>query len=233
MALMSAWMVGDVVEQHGYTMPAYLRAGCHKHMKRALTRFRLSHAPIAVNTQSYAVPYGDRVCNRCDSRALDTEQHMFFECTSQVRSRPDHSRLLGKCNNIRELMQMAYIICNGTVSLHKHLQTPLVAYGFGLGLSIHVPARLERVRVFLGAGGDVPMPCAIASRHRTAQPSGRSCARCGRTTLVGSGRRQAGASSVNGAQGCCSRAACMLACVWRAAGSRNPPMGLARHVLCC
>jgi hypothetical protein len=33
----SQWMVGDAVEQHGYTMPAYLRAGCHKHMKRTLT----------------------------------------------------------------------------------------------------------------------------------------------------------------------------------------------------
>jgi hypothetical protein len=32
----SEWMVGDAVEQHDYTMPAYLRAGCHKHMKRAL-----------------------------------------------------------------------------------------------------------------------------------------------------------------------------------------------------
>jgi hypothetical protein len=56
----SEWMVGDAVEQHGYTMPAmpaYLRAGCHKHMKRALTRLRLSNAPIAVNTQYYAIPY--------------------------------------------------------------------------------------------------------------------------------------------------------------------------------
>ena len=72
----SEWMVGDAVEQHGYTTPAYLRAGCHKHMKRALTRLRLSNAPIAVNTQSYAIPYSDRVCSRCNSMALDNEQHM-------------------------------------------------------------------------------------------------------------------------------------------------------------
>jgi hypothetical protein len=66
---------------------------------------------LAVNTQSYAeIPYGDRICSRCDSRALDTEEHLLFECdcTSQVRSRPEHSRLLGKCSNIRELMQLAY-----------------------------------------------------------------------------------------------------------------------------
>jgi hypothetical protein len=74
----SEWMVGDAVEQHGYTMPAYLRAGCHKHMKRALTRVRLSNAPIAVNTQSYAIPYSDRVCSRCNSMALDNEQHLLF-----------------------------------------------------------------------------------------------------------------------------------------------------------
>jgi hypothetical protein len=102
-------MVGDVVEQHGYTMPAYLRAGCHKHMKRALTHLRLSNAPIEVNTQSYAIPYSDRVCSRCNSLALD-EHHLLFECgfTSHIRSRPEHSRLLGKCSNIRELMQLAY-----------------------------------------------------------------------------------------------------------------------------
>ena len=45
----SEWMVGDAVEQHGYTMPAYLRAGCHKHMKRALTRLRLSNAHITLH----------------------------------------------------------------------------------------------------------------------------------------------------------------------------------------
>jgi hypothetical protein len=45
----SQWMFGDAVEQHGYTMPAYLRAGCHKHMKRALTRLRLSNAHITLH----------------------------------------------------------------------------------------------------------------------------------------------------------------------------------------
>jgi hypothetical protein len=96
-------------------MPAYLRAGCHKHMKRASARLRLSNAPIAVNTQSYAIPYSDRVCSRCNSSnsmALDDneQQHLLFECgfTSHIRSRPEHSRLLGKCSNIRELMQLAY-----------------------------------------------------------------------------------------------------------------------------
>jgi hypothetical protein len=42
--------------------------------------------------------------------ALDNEQHLLFECgfTSHIRSRLEHSRLLGKCSNIRELMQLAY-----------------------------------------------------------------------------------------------------------------------------
>jgi hypothetical protein len=79
-------------------------------MKRALTRLRLSNATIAVNTQSYAIPYSDRVCSRCNSMALDNEQHLLFECgfTRHIRSRLEHSRLLGKCSNIRELMQLAY-----------------------------------------------------------------------------------------------------------------------------
>jgi hypothetical protein len=44
------------------------------------------------------------------SMALDNEQHLLFECgfTSHIRSRPEHSHLLGKCSNIRELMQLAY-----------------------------------------------------------------------------------------------------------------------------
>jgi hypothetical protein len=71
---------------------------------------RLSNAPIAVNTQSYAIPYSDRVCSRCNSMALDNEQHLLFECgfTSHIRSRLEHSHLLGKCSNIRELLQLAY-----------------------------------------------------------------------------------------------------------------------------
>jgi hypothetical protein len=69
-------------------MPAYLRAGCHKHMK-ASTRLRLSNAPIAVNTQSYAIPYSDRVCSRCNSMALDNEQHLLFANTQlSVASAP-------------------------------------------------------------------------------------------------------------------------------------------------
>ncbi len=45
--------------------------------------------------------------------ALDNEyneQHLLFECgfTSHIRSRLEHIRLLGKCSNIRELMQLAY-----------------------------------------------------------------------------------------------------------------------------
>jgi hypothetical protein len=43
--------------------------------------------------------------------ALDNEQHLLFECglfTSHIRSRLEHSRLLGKCSNMRELMQLAY-----------------------------------------------------------------------------------------------------------------------------
>ncbi len=81
MSTVSGWLEMLLSEQHGYTtMPAYLRAGCHKHMKRALTRLRLSNAPIAVNTQSYAIPYSDCVCStRCNSMALDNEQHLLFE----------------------------------------------------------------------------------------------------------------------------------------------------------
>jgi hypothetical protein len=71
-------------------------------MKRALTtltRLRLSNALIAVNSQPYAIPYSDdrvyRVCSRCNSMALDNEQHLLFECgfTSHIRSRLEHSRL--------------------------------------------------------------------------------------------------------------------------------------------
>ncbi len=79
--------------------------------KRALAQMRLSGAPIQTNLQrgAGAVPYSQRLCPRGCAAAVDTEQHVLFECqaTEAAQARYWDALGLGACD-MRCLMDQVY-----------------------------------------------------------------------------------------------------------------------------
>ncbi len=68
--------------------------------KRALAQMRLSGVPIQTNLQrgAGAVPYSQRLCPRGCAAAVDTEQHVLFECQATAAARARYRDVLGACD---------------------------------------------------------------------------------------------------------------------------------------
>jgi len=60
--------------------PAYLHVPCSYRHKRSVARFRLSNAPIRVNTEPN-IPFCERTCRRCTAAHIDNEAHALLQCT--------------------------------------------------------------------------------------------------------------------------------------------------------
>ncbi len=79
--------------------------------KRALAQMRLSGASIQTNLQrgAGAVPYSQRLCPRGCAAAVDTEQHVLFECQATEAARARYRDALGldECD-MRCLMDKVY-----------------------------------------------------------------------------------------------------------------------------
>jgi hypothetical protein len=72
---------GRGAEHDRLPSPAYIAALVPLAHKQALARLRLSSAPIQTNMQR-SVPYSQRWCIRGCDHALDSEQHLLFECAA-------------------------------------------------------------------------------------------------------------------------------------------------------
>ncbi len=104
---------GRGAEHDQLTSPAYIAALvpplAHK---QALARLRLSSAPIQTNMQRL-VPYFQRWCIRGCDHALDSEQHLLFDCAAGRWKMEDVRTLLwGKLglsdHNLSSLMDGVY-----------------------------------------------------------------------------------------------------------------------------
>ncbi len=80
---------GNTAEHDRLPTPAYVAALAPLAKKRALAQMRLSGAPIQTNLQrgAGAVPYSQRLCPRGCAAAVDTEQHVLFECLATEAAR--------------------------------------------------------------------------------------------------------------------------------------------------
>ena len=87
--------------------PAYLRAACSYSQKRSVARFRLSNAPIRVNTEPNT-PFCERTCRRCMAADVDNEAHTLLHCTYLADVRESYQYLFLDCNDIAEFMQAGY-----------------------------------------------------------------------------------------------------------------------------
>jgi hypothetical protein len=92
--------------------PAYVAALAPLAKKRALAQMRLSGASIQTNLRrgADAVPYSQRLCPRGCAAAVDTEQHVLFEClaTEAARARYWDDLGLDAARDMRCLMDKVY-----------------------------------------------------------------------------------------------------------------------------
>ena len=80
---------GTIAEHDQLPVPAYLAAFAPLARKRALAQLRLNSTPIQTNLlrSTDGVQYSQRLCPRGCATAVDTEQHMLFECLATEEAR--------------------------------------------------------------------------------------------------------------------------------------------------
>ena len=102
-------MLGGAGAEHDQLpRPAYVDALAPLAHKQALARLRLSSAPIQTNMQRSA-PYSQRWCTRGCIHALDSEQHLLFECQAVEEVRVVFWEELDLANhNLSSLMDRVY-----------------------------------------------------------------------------------------------------------------------------
>ena len=84
-------------------LPAYLKCGIPKDVWRDVARFRTSSHHLSIETGRWRrpvpTPLSERICNLCDSGAVQDEQHVLLECNFSlfVALRSRYSSLLESC----------------------------------------------------------------------------------------------------------------------------------------
>ncbi len=105
---------GSGAEHDQLPTPAYVAALAPLAKKQALAQMCLSVAPIQTNLTNLqrgagAVPYSQRLCPRGCAAAVDTEQHVLFECLTTEAARARHRDDLGlDARDMRCLMDKVY-----------------------------------------------------------------------------------------------------------------------------
>jgi hypothetical protein len=106
------WMrLGGAQAEHSELLrPAYLTALTPKTKKRALSRLRLSHAPVRATREhtSQDSLYSSRICTRCDKGVVDDEQHWLFDCDALGGIRQNHASTIERYPSLPELMAAVY-----------------------------------------------------------------------------------------------------------------------------
>jgi hypothetical protein len=106
------WMrLGGVQAEHFELLkPAYLTAPAPKIKKRALSRLRLSHAPVRATLEhsKHDSLYSTRICTRCKKGVVDDEQHWLFGCDALSSIRQKHASTIEKFPSLLELMAAIY-----------------------------------------------------------------------------------------------------------------------------
>ncbi len=118
------------------TSITYLTALTPKTKKRALSRLRLSHAPVRATREhtSQDSLYSSRVCTRCDKGVVDDEQHWLFDCDALGGIRQNHASTIERYPSLPELMAAVYDRSPAMAVLGMFLKLPSLSVAIGKAL---------------------------------------------------------------------------------------------------